>query len=57
MTLINECKGYNQLIDFLFKTESNKNNDNNKLAINLSQADMILTLLEKATLDDACRKK
>ena len=53
MTLINECKGYNQLIDFLFKTESSKEK---KLAINLSQADMILTLLEKATLDDACRK-
>ena len=48
-----ECKGYNQLIDFLFKTESSKEK---KLAINLSQADMILTLLEKATLDDACRK-
>ena len=56
MTLINECKGYNQLIDFLFKTESDKNKET-KLAINLSQADMILTLLEKATLDDACRKK
>ena len=24
MTLINECKGYNQLIEFLFKTESDK---------------------------------
>ena len=56
MTLINECKGYNQLIDFLFKTESDKSKDK-KLAINLTQADMILTLLEKATLDDACRKK
>ena len=56
MTLINECKGYNQLIDFLFKTESDKNKEK-KLAINLAQADMILTLLEKATLDDACRKK
>ena len=56
MTLINECNGYNQLIDFLFKTESDKNADK-KLAINLSQADMILTLLEKATLDDSCRKK
>ena len=54
LTLINECKGFNQLIDFLFKTESNKDK---KLSINLTQADMILTLLEKATLDDACRKK
>ena len=54
LTLINECKGFNQLIDFLFKTESSKDK---KLSINLSQADMILTLLEKATLDDACRKK
>ena len=54
LTLINECKGFNQLIDFLFKTESTKDK---KLSINLSQADMILTLLEKATLDDACRKK
>ena len=63
MTLINECKGYNQLIDFLFKTESPDNNNNNekksekKLAINLSQANIILTLLEKATLDDSCRKR
>jgi hypothetical protein len=56
MTLINECKGFNQLIDFLFKTESDKSKEK-KLAINLTQADMILTLLEKATLDDACRKK
>ena len=56
LTLINECKGFNQLIDFLFKTESDKSPDK-KLAISISQADMILTLLEKATLDDACRKK
>ena len=61
MTLINEYKGYNQLIEFLFKTESQDNNSEKKsekkLAINLTQADLILTLLEKATLDDSCRKK
>ena len=61
MTLINECKGYNQLIEFLFKTESQDNNGEKKtekkLAINLAQADIILTLLEKATLDDSCRKR
>lgn len=61
MTLINECKGYNQLIEFLFKTESQDNNGDKisekKLAINLKQADIILTLLEKATLDDSCRKR
>ena len=61
MTLINEYKGYNQLIEFLFKTESQDNSSEKKsekkLAINLTQADLILTLLEKATLDDSCRKK
>ena len=61
MTLINECKGYNQLIEFLFKTESQNNSGEKKaekkLAINLSQADIILSLLEKATLDDSCRKR
>ena len=56
LTLINECKGYNKLIEFLFKTESDDNSEK-KLAINLKQADIILTLLEKATLDDSCRKK
>ena len=56
-TLINECKGYNQLIEFLFKTESQDNNGEKKLAINLSQANIILELLEKATLDDSCRKR
>ena len=35
MTLINECKGFNQLIDFLFKTESDKSKEK-KLAINLT---------------------
>ena len=59
MTLINECKGYNQLIEFLFKTESDngEKKSEKKLAINLAQADIILTLLEKATLDDSCRKR
>ena len=60
-TLINECKGYNKLIDFLFKTESEDNIGEKKLekklAINLSQANIILELLEKATLDDSCRKR
>jgi tetratricopeptide (TPR) repeat protein len=56
LTLINECKGYNKLIEFLFKTESEDNSEKKsekKLAINLKQADIILTLLEKATLDDS----
>ena len=60
LTLINECKGYNKLIEFLFKTESQDNNEKKsekKLAINLKQADIILSLLEKATLDDSCRKR
>ena len=59
MTLINECKGYNKLIEFLFKTESDngEKKSEKKLAINLAQADIILTLLEKATLDDSCRKR
>ena len=60
LTLINECKGYNKLIEFLFKTESEDNSEKKsekKLAINLKQADIILTLLEKATLDDSCRKR
>ena len=60
ITLINECKGYNQLIEFLFKTESQENGEKKpekKLAINLKQADIILSLLEKATLDDSCRKR
>ena len=61
MSLINECKGYNQLIEFLFKTESEDNIGEKKLekklAINLSQANIILELLEKATLDDSCRKR
>ena len=54
MSLINENKGYNKLIEFLFNTESDSQK---KLAINLKQADMILSLLEKATLNDSCRKK
>ena len=61
MSLINEIKGYNHLIEFLFKTESQNSPEEKKpekkLAINLAQADIILTLLEKATLDDSCRKK
>lgn len=51
--LINNVKGYNKLIYFLFSTESKKEK---KIAITIEQANIILTILESATLNEASRK-
>ena len=51
--LINSIKGYNKLIYFLFSSESDKEK---RLKITNDQANIILQILESATLNDNCRK-
>ena len=73
--LINSVKGYNKLIQFLFKSEANAKPDdagvdnkikkkyadaanvNNHIAVSIDQANIILSILEGATLNESCRKK
>ena len=73
--LINSVKGYNKLIQFLFKSEANAKPDdagsdnkinkkyadaanvNKQIGVSIDQANIILSILEGATLNDSCRKK